>query len=131
MKYKAKFTHVIREDGRPYNARTIRADIDIVESDEDLSNNKWPFYYQVDSVATPSISCQNNLVTITSKGADAIYYTIDGSAPGTGKTKYTAPFAITQTVTVKAVAYIGENYSSVATQQCTYVAPDTGSEVIG
>lgn len=131
MRYKAKVTHaIIKEHGRPYNVRTIRADIDAVESDRDLSNGKPPFYYQVGTVPIPSISQSGNTVTITSSGADSIYYTIDGSAPDRSKTKYTAPFAITSTVTVKAIAYLGDLESSVASQQCTYTAP-TDPEVVG
>lgn len=130
MEYRAKVAHaVIEKYGRPCNARTIRADIDIVESDVDISDGKPPYYYQVGNVATPSISCQNNLVTITSSGADSIYYTIDGTAPGMDKTKYTGPFAIVQTVTVKAIAYYGELESAVAIQSCTYT--EQTEEVIG
>ena len=50
MVFKAKFTHVVLpDDKRPFNARTIRADIDEVESETDLDDGKWPFYYRIDS----------------------------------------------------------------------------------
>lgn len=50
MVFRAKFTHVvIPDDKRPFNVRTIRADIDEVESDTDLADGKWPLYYRVDS----------------------------------------------------------------------------------
>ena len=124
MKYKALVTHaVLDDDKKPSVAYVVRAYIDEVESDKDISDNKPPFYYQVGDVATPSISCSANKVTITAAGADAIYYTTDGTAPDTTKTKYTGPFTISSTVTVKAIAYHGELYSDVKSQQCTYVAP--------
>ena len=124
MEYKAKATHAVFEPyGRPANARTIRRDIEIVTSENDISDNQPPFYYQTGSVAAPSISCKNNTVTITASGSDSVYYTIDGSDPDTSKTKYTIPFAIVQTVTVKAIAYFGELQSAVSSKACTYIQP--------
>lgn len=72
------------------------------------------------AVERPVITCENNTVTITATGADAIYYTTDGSNPTAASTKYTAPFAITSNTTVKAVAQKGADLSSVATLQCVY-----------
>ena len=124
MDYKAKATHAVFEPyKRPANARVIRRDIDIVTSDSDISDNKPPFYYQTGSVAQPSISCQNNMVTIQAPGSDSVYYTIDGSVPDTTKTEYVSPFTISQTVTVKAIAYFGELQSAVSSRSCTYIQP--------
>ena len=55
---------------------------------------------------------KNQPVTLTCSTEGAvIYYTTDGSEPTAKSTKYTEPFTLTQTTTVKAVA-IKENLSS-------------------
>ena len=75
-------------------------------------------------VATPSISCSGNTVTITSATTLAntnIYYTLDGSTePTSSSTLYSGPFAITETKTVKAIAINGGNSSAVFSQECVY-----------
>ena len=87
---------------------------------------------QVSETAAPSISVKDNTVTIstTTEGAK-IYYTIDGTDPTADSTAYSAPFAITQTVTVKAFA-AAEGYvnSKITTKECTYVKPKTEKPAI-
>jgi len=56
-------------------------------------------------------------VTITAADGAAIYYTLDGSNPTTSSTRYTQPFEITNTTTVKAIAVEdGKNASSIASE---------------
>ncbi len=81
----------------------------------------------VPTAATPTISpnggtfsdsVQVSLSTTTS-GA-TIYYTTNGSTPSTGSTQYTAPFTLTGSATVKAIAVAaGYNNSAVASAAFT------------
>lgn len=56
-------------------------------------------------------------VSITSPNGEDIYYTTDGSTPTNQSTKYTAGFSVQNGTTVKAVCYLGGNYSEVVSQQ--------------
>lgn len=63
-----------------------------------------------DFVATPVISgeadfMENTTVTITAEEGLEVYYTLDGTDPTKASNKYTAPFELTATTTVKAIAY--------------------------
>lgn len=61
-------------------------------------------------------------VTITAGEGTQVYYTVNGDDPTDDRaerTIYTAPFTISQTTTVQAVAYKGENASSVSTKTFT------------
>lgn len=73
MEFKAKVTHVVLDkDGRPYNARTVRAGVDTITSDVDISNGKPPFYYRVDADSTPpddQSNSENIVQTQTASGS--------------------------------------------------------------
>ncbi len=56
----------------------------------------------------------------STNGGDVLYYTVDGSLPGTNSTTYTGPFNLTGTTTVRANAFkAGFNNSVAATAQFT------------
>lgn len=70
-------------------------------------------------VLAPAISGETNFlekttVTITAEEGLEVYYTLDGTDPTKASTKYTAPFELTATTTVKAIAYNGDKASAVA-----------------
>jgi hypothetical protein len=80
---------------------------------------------------TPSISPAGGTytaaqtVTITDSATGAvIYFTTDGSTPTTASPVYTAPFTVSQTETVQAIALApGDSNSAVATQAYTLNIP--------
>ncbi len=55
-------------------------------------------------------------VSLAASGADAIYYTIDGTDPSVSSARYTAPFTITESTIVKAISTSqGKKDSSIVT----------------
>lgn len=83
------------------------------------------------AVATPTISCTDNVVTIAcaTEGAD-VYYTLDGETPTQSSTKYANPFSITENLTVKAIAYKDGEASAVASYNAIYVGNYKGFEAL-
>ena len=82
------------------------------------------------AVAAPTISgetpfAEQTTVTLacTTEGAE-IFYTTNGSEPTAASTKYTEPFVLTATATVKAIAIKGDNQSEIASKDffCSTVA---------
>ena len=97
-----------------------------INSDGSFSINKV-----LPQVATPEISpasgsftdAQQVTITCATDGA-TIYYTTDGSVPTTSSTQYTAPFTVSETTTVKAIAAMnGMTDSEVATASYTISEP--------
>ena len=59
---------------------------------------------------------ETTTVTITAEDGAAIYYTTNGDTPSSASTLYQAPFQLTETATVKAIAVKNEASSAVATK---------------
>lgn len=84
---------------------------------------------EVAKPAAPVISGNQNFtgsteVTITAEEGATIFYTTDGTAPTSWDPAYTAPFTITETTTVKAVARVNDLYSDVA--EMTFTKEESG-----
>ncbi|MDD7335942.1 MAG: FN3 associated domain-containing protein [Prevotella sp.] len=81
-----------------------------------------------ETVAAPTISGEtpfkeSTTVTITGPENSLIYYTTDGQDPDDRATQYTAPFTLDATTTVKAIAYVGNKQSTVATKEFVKAVP--------
>lgn len=68
-------------------------------------------------------------VALSAAEGMAIYYTIDGTEPTTESTLYAAPFAITATTTVKAIAYDATAAKASVVAEKTYTKAMTCAEV--
>ena len=82
------------------------------------------------SVAAGSVEAGTKVaISCATKDAE-IYYTLDGTAPTKESTPYTEEITINETTTVKAIAYVGDKDSNVASATYTVVVPDTFEEVL-
>lgn len=90
-----------------------------------------PAYYvsHIESCPAPVVTCENNIVTITSATGATVYYTTNGDEPTLNSDVYSNSFAITETITVKAIAVSeGMPQSAVTTTVCYWVDPN-GEEI--
>ena len=82
-------------------------------------------YRNTDVIAAPIISgnvdfTTETIVTITAQSGLTVYYTTNGNTPDKTATQYSAPFTISATTTVKAIAYDAtEKASNVAEKTFT------------
>jgi hypothetical protein len=66
----------------------------------------------------------------SSQDGAEIYYTLDGSTPTNQSTKYTAPFTISETTTVSAIAYLNGKASAVTAKTFNKAATYTVAEAL-
>lgn len=70
-------------------------------------------------VITGETKADGYYVSISAEEGADVYYTIDGTEPTAASTKYSAPFQLWESCTVKAIAIKGEDKSNVATFNAT------------
>lgn len=82
------------------------------------------------NVTMPSISPRNNtnrtdsvVVTITGDEDTQIFYTLDGTDPTSQSMLYTEPFKLTESATVKAIAYDAEGNASAIAEVSYTITP--------
>ena len=82
------------------------------------------------SPAAGTYSSAQNVTLSSSTAGATIYYTTDGAVPTAESTLYTAPIAVSQTTTIKAIA-VAEGYDNSAVASATYTItqPSTIAEV--
>ena len=88
-------------------------------------------------VATPSFSpdggtygtAQSVTISCTTEGA-TIRYTLDGSDPTSTSQVYSDPLTISSNTTLKAIAFVGDEASNVASATYTFLAPLTSMQEI-
>lgn len=74
----------------------------------------------VPEISAPIVSCENNLVSITSEDNTETYYTTDGSEPTEEGILYEGIFSIDHTITVKAVSYKDGKRSAITEHECVF-----------
>ncbi len=93
-----------------------------ITNDNNLQISHIKIYFgEAAAVAKPYINgdaefIESTEVTISAEDGLKVYYTLDGTDPTNASTEYTAPFELTATTTVKAVAYDGETASEVSSK---------------
>jgi hypothetical protein len=99
----------------------------------DLNNQLISYTTPAITVATPTFSpaagtyteIQTVTISCENQGAD-IFYTIDGSTPNDESIPYSTPIEVSETTTIKAIAYYEDYASAVATAQYVINLPYTG-----
>lgn len=82
------------------------------------------YFGEAPAVAQPTISGETPFlntteVSISIPDGATVYYTTDGSTPSSASEQYSAPFELTNTATVKAIAVKGSDVSAVAEKTFT------------
>jgi len=117
-------TFLITEDKQIANvAHVIK-----VTSDHNLRVSKIKIYFgEAPAVERPVIAGEEEFagstevsITCATSGAK-IYYTTNGTEPTTSSTEYIAPFELSATTTVNAIAYVDGQASAVATKTFTFI----------
>ena len=97
----------------------------------DLNNELVSYNAPIHTVEAPTFSpaagtytdAQNVTISCETAGA-SIYYTIDGSEPTNESTEFTTAITVESTTTIKAIAYVGSEASTVASATYHFCSAD-------
>ena len=78
------------------------------------ANDKLTFGVPAPTIEDDTPFEESTEITINVLAGTTVYYTTDGTDPTTSSTEYSAPFEITETTTVKAIAVMGEDVSAIS-----------------
>lgn len=115
-------------------ARSAYFKVYALDENDDLAySDKITITQAAKPVTAPTIGLAAGLytttqsVTITTNEAGGTtYYTTDGEDPTNESTEYTGAISISETTTLKAITYVGGNYSSIASATYTIFALEDG-----
>lgn len=84
----------------------------------------YPPSSPVITASAPAFTTPMQITLGTLRPTDAIFYTLDGSTPTRNSVRYTAPFTISSTTTVKAMAADARETGHVITARYTLIDPE-------
>lgn len=108
---------------------TVKGKVTLFNTSLEMAQNNYLTSIEKPAGAAPAISgdetfLESTTVTITANQEGAtVYYTTDGTTPTDKSTKYTEPITLTETTTVKAIAYLNGTASEVAEKTFTKTEP--------
>lgn len=84
-----------------------------------LQKSDAPVTVQAPAISGTTPFTESTEVTISAEQGAVVYYTTDGSAPDSNSPVYSAPFTLTATTTVKAIAKLQDAVSAVSVKVFT------------
>lgn len=108
---------------------TVKGKVILFNTSLEMAQNNYLTSIEKPAGAAPAISgdetfLESTTVTITANQEGAtVYFTTDGTTPTDKSTKYTEPITLTETTTVKAIAYLNGTASEVAEKTFTKTEP--------
>lgn len=111
-----QWTDPSKKDYQSFLSRLVR----LTALYDRLGYNYGKHIFDIQATFTPDTENGQIIVALSTLGGGDIYYTLDGSEPTAGSSKYEAPLKLKQDATVKAVVVRPTGNSRVFTEKITY-----------